>query len=101
LLRIGITEGNRQSLTLGMLMTQLIDPDRYNAFPLLWEGDAPPGERLDDYVRKEWEHKPHEGETPVGVADEVMQSAIRAVAAAESAEPLVTKDREEFARFPQ
>jgi hypothetical protein len=97
--RIGITEGNRQSLTLGMLMTQLIDPDRYNAFPLLWEGDAPPGERLDDYVRKEWEHKPHEGETPVGVAEDAMQSAIRAVAAAEAAKPLVTKNGEEFARF--
>ncbi|MCX6630360.1 MAG: hypothetical protein NTW28_22300, partial [Candidatus Solibacter sp.] len=62
--RIGITEGNRQSLTLGMLMTQIVDPARYNEFPLLWEGDAPPGERLAEYVRKEWEHAPHEGETP-------------------------------------
>jgi hypothetical protein len=97
--RIGITEGNRQSFTLGMLMTQLIDPDRYNALTLLWEGDAPPGERLDDYVRKEWGHKPHEGETPIGVAAEVMESTIRAVAAAAAAQPLVTKNREEFARF--
>jgi len=97
--RIGITEGNRQSLTLGMLMTQLIDPERYNALTLLWEGDAPPGERLDDYVRKEWLHQPHAGETPVGVAAEVRESAIRAVAAAEAARPLVTRDREEFGRF--
>ncbi|HYW42085.1 MAG TPA: hypothetical protein VE959_04460 [Bryobacteraceae bacterium] len=97
--RIGITEGNRQSLTLGMLMTQLIDPERYNALTLLWEGDAPPGERLDEYVRKEWEGKPHAGETPIGVAAEVMQSAARAVAAAEAAQPLVTRNREEFARF--
>lgn len=97
--RIGITEGNRQSFTLGMLMTQLIDPVRYNALTLLWEGDAPPGERLDDWVRKEWEHRPHEGETPIGVADEVSASATRAVAAAEAAQPFVTRDREEFARF--
>jgi hypothetical protein len=83
--RIGITEGNRQSLTLGMLMTQLIDPDRYNALALLWEGDAPPSERLDEYVRKEWRHEPHQGETPVGVAAEVRDSALRAVAAAEAA----------------
>lgn len=76
--RIGITEGNRQSFTLGMLMTQIIDPERYNALTLLWEGDAPPGERLADYVRKQWEHQPHEGETPVGVAHEVMESARRA-----------------------
>ena len=97
--RIGITEGNRQSLTLGMLMTQLIDPERYNALTLIWEGDAPPGERLADYVRKEWEHQPHEGETPIGVAGEVQASALLALAAAEAAEPLVTRNREEFARL--
>ncbi len=97
--RIGITEGNRQSFTLGMLMTQLIDPERYNVLTLLWEGDAPPGERLDEYVRKEWQHQPHEGETPVGVAAEVRDSANRAVAAAVAAAPLMTRGREEFARF--
>ena len=97
--RIGITEGNRQSLTLGMLMTQMIDPERYNALALLWEGDAPPGERLADWVRKEWEHRPHEGETPVGVAAEVAESAARAVAAAEAAGPLVKKDRAKYERL--
>jgi len=97
--RIGITEGNRQSLTLGMLMPQLIDPRRFNALAMLWEGDAPPGERLDEYSRREWEHLPHRGETPVGVAAEVVESAVRAVAAAHAAEPLVTRNREEFARL--
>jgi hypothetical protein len=97
--RIGITEGNRQSFTLGMLMTQLIDPERYNALTLLWEGDAPPGERLQDYVRKEWEHRPHEGETPLGVAAEVAESAARAVAAIALARPLVSRNREEFERL--
>lgn len=97
--RIGITEGNRQSFTLGMLMTQLIDPERYNALHLLWEGDAPPGERLDGYVRKEWEHEPHEGETPIGVAREVRDAAAHALAAAQGAEPFVTSNREEFARL--
>jgi hypothetical protein len=36
-----------------MLMRQLVDPERYSALPLLWEGDAPPGERLADWVGKE------------------------------------------------
>ena len=97
--RIGITEGNRQSFTLGMLMTQLIDPKRYNALDLLWEGDAPPGERLDEWVKKEWEKRPHEGETPVGVAAEVVQAAARAMASAESAAAGVTKNREEYTRL--
>src|SRR5581483_6522080 len=56
-------------------------------------------ERLDGWVRKEWEHKPHEGETPIGVAEEVMDSAIKAVAAAEAAKPYVKQNKEEFARF--
>ncbi len=97
--RIGITEGNRQSFTLGMLMTQLINPVRYNEFPLLWTGDAPPGERLKDYVAREWNHQSHEGETPLGVADEVVESTRRAVAALDAAAPRVTLNRDEFARL--
>jgi hypothetical protein len=97
--RIGITEGNRQAFSLGMLMTQLINPERYNAFTLLWTGDAPPGERLREYAEREWLGKPHEGETPVGVADEVAASAARALAALEAARPLVTANREEFDRL--
>jgi hypothetical protein len=97
--RVGITEGNRQSLTLGMLMTQLIDPQRYHAEPMLWEGDAPPGERLDSYVRNEWEHKPHEGDTPIAAAAAALNWATKAVAAAEAAGPFVSKDRAEYDRI--
>ena len=97
--RVGITEGNRQAFALGMLMTQLIDPDRYRPMPLLWTSGAPPGERLREWVEKEWEKKPHEGETPLGVAGEVVDSATRAVEAAEAAQPFVTRNREEFLRF--
>lgn len=97
--RIGITEGNRQSFTLGMLMTQLINPARYNEFPLLWTGGAPPGERLKEYAEREWNRQPHEGETPLGVADEVVESTRRAVQALESAAPHVTRDKEELARL--
>lgn len=97
--RIGITEGNRQSFTLGMLMTQMIDPKRYNALDLLWEGDAPPGERLDEWVKKEWEQQPHDGETPIGVAEEAAQAASRGLASAEAARAGVTKNRAEYERL--
>jgi hypothetical protein len=97
--RVGITEGNRQSLTLGMLMTQLIDPERYKPLPLLWNAQAPPGERLDEWVQREWEKQPHQGETPIQVAGEVVESAARAVAAAEAAGPRVTRNRDEYLRF--
>lgn len=97
--RIGITEGNRQSLTLGMLLTQLTEPERYHPAPTLWTADAPPGERLAEYVQREQNHQPHEGETPIGVAAEVVDSASRAVEAAEAARPYVTKNKEEYERF--
>ena len=70
--RIGITEGNRQALTLGMTMPQLIDPERFNPAVTLWTGDAPDGERLKEYVAEEVKHEPHHGETPIGVSDETV-----------------------------
>lgn len=97
--RIGITEGNRQALSLGMLMTQLINPERYNAFSLLWLGDAPEGERLAEYAAKEYRGEAHRGETPVGVAAEVAASAAEALRLIEAAEKDVTRNREEYQRL--
>jgi len=97
--RFGITDGGRQNLALGMLMTQLINPDRYYPWKLLWEAEAPPGERLRTYVKREWENKPHEGETPPQVIEETLAFADRAVAAATVAKLFVTKNQDEFGRF--
>ena len=97
--RIGITEGNRQAFALGMLMTQLINPARYNEFTLLWTGGAPPGERLNEFVARQWNAQPHQGETPLGVAAEVVASTRRAVEALEAARPRVTREHDEFARL--
>jgi hypothetical protein len=97
--RFGITEGNRQTLSLGMTLDQLVDPQKYGVLPDLWESQAPPGERLDDYVKKEWNHEPHTGETPESIIREVLDYSSQAVAAAESAEPLVTENRDEFERL--
>ncbi len=85
--RIGITEGNREVLSLGMTMPQLIDAARFNPAQTLWTGDAPDGERLDEYVANEVNHKPHHGETPLGVAAEVAASSAKAVLEAEAAAP--------------
>ncbi len=97
--RIGITEGNRQALTLGMTMPQLIDPDRFNPAQTLWTGDGPPGERLAEYVAEEVRHQPHHGQTPIGVSDETVQSSQQALAAAQAAAPYVTQDKAEYQRI--
>ncbi|MGD0292377.1 MAG: hypothetical protein ABSB30_00840 [Terracidiphilus sp.] len=96
--RIGITEGNRQAFTLGMTMPQLIDAKRFNPATTLWTGDAPEGERLDEYVDLEAKKLPHHGETPIGVSDETVEASRKALEAAEAVGPFVTKNKEEYAR---
>jgi hypothetical protein len=97
--RYGITDGNRQTLTLGMLMTQLINPFRYGLFTLMYESEAPEGEMVIDYAEKEWSAQKHIGETPVLVADEVVVHGKKAVEAIDNAAPSVTQNKEEFARL--
>jgi len=97
--RFGITEGNRQTLSLGMTLDQLVRPQKYGAIEDLWLSQAPPGERLDEYVKKEWNHEPHIGETPESIISETLAYSSNAVRAAEVAEPLVTKNRDEFERL--
>jgi len=97
--RFGITEGNRQTMSLGMTLDQLVRPEKYGEFPGLWEWQAPPGERLKEYAAKEWRREPHAGETPPQIVDEVLDFSARAVTAIEAAAPHVTRNREEFARL--
>ena len=82
-----------------MTLDQLVNPNKYGAIEDLWLSQAPPGERLDEYMRKEWNHQPHAGETPETIIAEVLAESSNAVAAADSAEKLVTKNRAEFERL--
>ncbi|GAB3688818.1 hypothetical protein GCM10027592_04340 [Spirosoma flavus] len=97
--RYGITDGNRQTLTLGMLMTQLINPFRYGLFTLMYESEAPEGEMIIDYAEKDWNKQSHIGETPPKVADEVIEHGKKAVAAIDKATGSVTKEKAEFDRL--
>ena len=97
--RFGITEGNRQTLSLGMTLDQLVNPSKYGAIEDLWLSQAPPGERLDEFVKKEWNHESHVGETPDSIIAEVLAESSNAVSIADAAESLVTKNRDEFERL--
>ena len=57
--RFGITEGNRQTLLLGMMMSQLVNPYKYTIYPGFYESCGPEGEKLIEYVEKEWKHGHH------------------------------------------
>lgn len=97
--RYGITDGNRQTLTLGMLMTQLINPFRYGLFTLMYESEAPEGEMIIDYAEKEWKKQGHIGETPLQIAKEVIEHGKKAIASINEASASVKKDTAEFRRL--
>ncbi len=97
--RFGITDGNRQTLTLGMLMTQLINPYRYGLFTLLYDTEAPEGEMILDYVDKVQKGLPHVGETPTQIAGEVMLHGNKAVAALQSIANNIRSNKAEFNRL--
>ena len=97
--RFGITDGNRQTLTLGMLMTQLINPFRYGLFTLLYDSESPEGEMLIDYADKDWKGISHLGETPLQIIKEVKEHADKAVAAVNKIEGSIKKDKTEFERL--
>ncbi len=97
--RFGITEGNRQTLSLGMTLDQLVNPMKYGAITELWESQAPPGERLDEYVAKEKAKQLHSGETPASVIGDVAAFVMDADQALKAAAPAVTRNQAEFSRF--
>jgi hypothetical protein len=97
--RFGITEGNRQTLSLGMTLDQLVNPMKYGAIEDLWLSQAPPGERLDEFVRKEWNHKPHVGETPGTIERQAWDFSSSAVENIDAAAPFVKLNQREFSRL--
>src|SRR5688572_23889262 len=97
--RFGITDGNRQTLTLGMLMTQLINPYRYGLFTLLYDAESPEGEMIIDYADKDQKGIKHIGETPPQVASEVVAHGDKASAILREVSKAISKNKEEFNRI--
>ncbi len=97
--RFGISDGNRQTLMLGMFMSQLVNPFKWRVHESFLNSNGPPGEILVDYARKEWQGIPHQGETPPQIIREVLEHAEKAVGAIDIAGRGVKHNREEFARL--
>ena len=97
--RFGITEGNRETLLLGMFMSQLVNPYKYTIYPGFYESCGPEGEKLIEYVEKEWKKQPHVGEMPLDIIAQVIAHGDKALTAIDQVEGKVTKNVEEFERF--
>lgn len=97
--RVGITEGNRQTLSLGMSMSQFTNVRRFRPNRELWESVARKGEQPDDYMKKEVNREPHLGETPYDCVEEVSAHAKKALALCEAVIKAEGEDREELNRL--
>lgn len=97
--RFGITEGNRQCLLLGMKMSELVNPYKYTIYPGFYESCGPEGEKLIEYVEKEWKKEKHAGELPLNIVDECAVHGDKAVQAIELAAQHITKNRDEYERL--
>ena len=96
--RFGITEGNRQTLLLGMKMSELVNPYKYTIYPGFYESCGPKGEKLIEYVEKEWKQQAHEGEMPLDIVDQCVAHGEKALAAISSIGG-VTRHSQEFLRL--
>ncbi|MDD9268251.1 hypothetical protein ACFPES_14525 [Paenibacillus sp. GCM10023248] len=97
--RFGITEGNRQTMVLGMTLSQLTNPERYMPWKELWECQAPQGERLETFVVRELRGEPHIGETPLDIIADVERNAEQALRAVRHAGSHVSRNKKEFQRL--
>ena len=97
--RFGITEGNRQTLLLGMFASQLVNPYKYTIWPGFYESCGPEGEKLIEYVEKEWKKEPHVGELPLDIIAQAIAHGDAAVKAIDAAAPHVKNNKAEFARL--
>ncbi|GGF23325.1 alpha-d-galacturonidase [Echinicola rosea] len=97
--KFGITEGNRQTLLLGMFGSQLVNPYKWRVYPGFHSSCGPLGEILIEYAEKEHNGTPHEGELPPQLIAEVVEHGRKAVEAIDAAAPAVTSNKAEFARL--
>ena len=94
--RFGITEGNRQTLLLGMKMSQLVNPYKYTVYEEFYQSCGPKGEKLIEYMEKEWKHQKHVGELPIDIVNQCVAHGDKAVAAISGLSDKITKNKDEF-----
>jgi len=97
--RFGITEGNRQTLLLGMFVSQLVNPYKYTIYPGFYESCGPEGEKLIEYVEKEWKKEAHKGELPLDIVEQTMRGGDKAVEYIMAVAGKATKEKAEFQRL--
>ena len=96
--RFGITEGNRQTLLLGMTMGELVNPYKYTIYPGFYESCGPEGEKLIEYIEKEYKGQPHVGELPFDIVDQCVNHGEKALVEMGAAKATPTRHADEYQR---
>jgi hypothetical protein len=96
--RFGITEGNRQTLLLGMTMGQLVNPYKYTIYPGFYESCGPEGEKLIEYIEKEYNGQAHKGELPFDIVDQCVNHGDRALIEMAAITTKPTRHADEYQR---
>lgn len=96
--RFGITEGNRQTLLLGMTMGELVNPYKYTIYPGFYESCGPEGEKLIEYIEKEHKGEAHKGELPLDIIDQCVNHGDRALIEMAAIATTPTRHADEFER---
>ena len=96
--RFGITEGNRQTLLLGMTMGELVNPYKYTIYPGFYESCGPQGEKLIEYVEKEYKGEQHVGELPLDIVDQCVNHGDRALIEMGAITTKLTRHADEYKR---
>ena len=96
--RFGITEGNRQTLLLGMTMGELVNPYKYTIYPGFYESCGPEGEKLIEYIEKEYKGQPHKGELPLDIVDQCVNHGDKALVEMGAAAAKPTRHADEYQR---
>jgi hypothetical protein len=96
--RFGITEGNRQTLLLGMTMGELVNPYKYTIYPGFYESCGPEGEKLIEYIEKEYKGQSHKGELPLDIVDQCVNHGDKALVEMGAAAAKPTRHADEYQR---
>ena len=82
-----------------MKMSQLVNPYKYTVYEEFYQSCGPKGEKLIEYMEKEWKHQKHVGELPIDIVNQCVAHGDKAVAAISGLSDKITKNKDEFNRL--
>ena len=81
-----------------MTMGELVNPYKYTIYPGFYESCGPEGEKLIEYIEKEYKGQPHKGELPFDIVDQCVNHGDRALVEMRAADAKPTHHADEYQR---